>query len=183
MSGVAATLLHGETTHMAIGINRRKIPQSMIDEWEDTRLVFIDECSFASAGEICKINGNCQTFKLAPFKPAGGINLVYTGDFSQLEPPRCVPIYNNNRCPEFHDTLNAFIELDGMHRFRDDHTWGERLLLFQNGAPTFWKTFELSTRIVWFLIHMFHLTMYKWLVIRTETKTQSTVQRLKIIVI
>jgi hypothetical protein len=23
-----------------------------------------------------------------------------------------------------------------MHRFRDDHTWGERLLCFQNGAPT-----------------------------------------------
>jgi hypothetical protein len=136
MSGVAATLLHGETTHMAIGINRRKIPQSMIDECEDTQLVFIDECSFASAIKIRKIDGNCQTFKLAPLQPAGGINLVYTGDFSQRKPPGRVPIYNIDRCPEFHDTLNAFIELNGMHQFRDDHTWGERLLHFRNGVPT-----------------------------------------------
>jgi hypothetical protein len=54
MSGVAATLLHGETTHMAIGINRRKIPQSMIDKWKDTQMAIIDESSFSARATFAK---------------------------------------------------------------------------------------------------------------------------------
>jgi hypothetical protein len=61
MSGVAATLLNGETTHSALGLNKAKIDNDQIEAWEDTRLVFIDEASFASPSDHEKIYKNCQT--------------------------------------------------------------------------------------------------------------------------
>lgn len=51
----------------------------------------------------------------------GGLNIVFAGDYSQLEPVNRDPIYKDGkRCPEFHGSLNAYIELDGEWRFKDD---------------------------------------------------------------
>jgi hypothetical protein len=44
LSGVAATLIHGETTHSGMAVNHKKVPSDMIEAWADTRLVIIDEC-------------------------------------------------------------------------------------------------------------------------------------------
>ena len=46
MSGVAATLLNGETAHSALAMNRA-VQQEDQDEFQDTRLIIIDEISFA----------------------------------------------------------------------------------------------------------------------------------------
>jgi len=136
MSGVAATLLHGETTHSAIHMNKRTaITDEQIEEWLDCRLVFIDEFSFASEEDAVKIYNNLQILGQNQFKPYGGFNIVFCGDYSQLEPPGRSPIYKGERCYHFHDMINAFIELDGMHRFRDDLPWGRRLMRFRAGKP------------------------------------------------
>jgi hypothetical protein len=45
------------------------------------------------------------------------------------------PIYAVD-CPEFHNFVNCYIELEGMHRFKDDPEWGELLKRFREGRPT-----------------------------------------------
>jgi hypothetical protein len=70
------------------------------------------------------------------FKHFGGLNIVWTGDYGQLEPPGSTPIYEGERCAYFHGMINAFIELDGMHRFKDDLPWGELLMRLRAGTAT-----------------------------------------------
>ena len=76
-----------------------------------------------------------QTLSQNFYVPFGGKNIVFCGDYSQLEPPARTPIYKGDRCYHFHDMINAFIELDGMHRFKDDLVWGHRLMRFRAGVP------------------------------------------------
>ena len=136
MSGVAATLLHGETTHSALGLNR-KVKNDEIEEWEDTRLVIIDEISFASQGDFETMCKNLQKLKKRRFRLYGGLNMAFLGDYSQLVPVKQDPIYTkDNHCSEFHGALNCYIELDGKHRFKDDPEFGELNFRIREGNPT-----------------------------------------------
>lgn len=135
MSGVAATLLHGETTHSALGLNRKTLDTDQVEAWSDTRLIFVDECSFAGDSDYEAMYKNAQVLGSELYRPYGGKNMVFAGDFSQLEPPGRLPVYTGDRCFHFHDTLNAYIELDGMHRFDEDLPWGHRLFRFRSGLP------------------------------------------------
>ena len=136
MSGAAAILLHGETTHKALNMNGGEPSQEMIDQWSDTRLLFIDECSFAGPQHFQIIHDRCQTLSGRRFGEYGGMNVVFSGDYSQLSPPMITPIYDDLSCSVFHNQLNCFVELDGTHRFKDDPDWGIMLLRFRRGAPT-----------------------------------------------
>ncbi|CAB9528348.1 helicase PIF1 [Seminavis robusta] len=139
MSGVAATLLHGETWHSAAGANRSKknVADNLCDEWKDTRMVIIDKISFASETDFKKMYEYTQILKENKFSPFGGLNMVFAGDYSQLEPVGRDPIYKHgDELPEFHMQLNTYIELDGRHRFRDDPEWGNRLFKFREGEAT-----------------------------------------------
>ena len=136
MSGVAATLLHGETTHMCLGMNR-KLRQEDIEEFTDTRLVIIDEISFASVQDIETIHEKLKFLMNRSYKPFGGVNVVFAGDYSQLEPvAKPSNVYDEKECPVFTGQLNCYIELDGMHRFKNDPKWGDILLRFREGNPT-----------------------------------------------
>lgn len=65
----------------------------MIEAWSDTRLVIIDECSFASAEDVNKIEKNARDLKNDAFQCYGGMNIiVIAGDFSQLEPQCREPV-------------------------------------------------------------------------------------------
>jgi len=137
MSGVAATLINGETTHSALGLNRKTIDEEMKEQWIDARLVFIDEISFASKRDFVKMNDNLKELTgRGRFQNYGGINMIFAGDYSQLEPVGKEPIYDGKYCPEFFDFVNCFIELNGMHRFKTDMTWGRILRRFREGSPT-----------------------------------------------
>ena len=136
MSGVAATLLHGETTHGALSLNG-KVKNDDIEDWADTRLVIIDEISFASEKNFEKMCSNLQKLKKQRYKLYGGVNLALLGDYSQLVPVKQEPIYaKDNHCPEFHGALNCYIELDGKHRFRNDPEFGELNFRMREGNPT-----------------------------------------------
>lgn len=139
MSGVAATLLHGETAHMALGMNKKKpLPNWMKEDYTDTRLVIIDEISFASVEAIEKIHECLIELSKTPFRKYGAMNIVFAGDYSQLDPVRAKhKVWQRSDMPEFHKALNCFIELCGKHRFLKDPEWGERLLRFRGGIPTF----------------------------------------------
>ena len=54
MSGVAATLLMGETTHSVLGLCRKNITEDEIGIFSETRLIIIDEISFASREDFEK---------------------------------------------------------------------------------------------------------------------------------
>ena len=139
MSGVAATLLHGETLHMATWLNRdrRTVEKELADEWQDTRMLIIDEISFANEDDLVKIYQYTQILKKDKFTPFGGINMVFAGDYSQLEPVKRSPIYQTgHEIPEFHHSLNTFIELDGKHRFKEDPDYGEVMYRMRQGEST-----------------------------------------------
>jgi hypothetical protein len=137
MSGVAATLLHGETTHSVLGLCKSTKPsREECDMFKDTRLIVIDEISFASDIDIKNIFSRMR--QLGDRNGLyGGFNVVFSGDYSQLEPVqnKGTTVYNNTTLAEFHNMLNCYIELEGMHRFRDDPEWGELLKRFRNGLP------------------------------------------------
>jgi hypothetical protein len=135
MSGVAATLLLGETTHSALALNQKEIRAEQVTAWEDARLVIIDEISFASKYEIQKIHKHLGWLLEETTKKFGGINIIFSGDFRQMEPCMTLPIYSEE-FPEFHHWINSYIELRGMHRFKDDPVWGEILSRIRNGTVT-----------------------------------------------
>ena len=138
MSGVAATLLNnGETTHSVLGLNRDSIQPEETEAWVDARLLIVDECSFASEVDFKKMHEHLKSLMKDHFKLYGGLNVVFAGNFSQLEPVGRDLIYKNDKhCPEFHGSLNSYIELDGKWRFQQDSVYGEMMARFREGNPT-----------------------------------------------
>ena len=137
MSGVAATLIGGETTHSVLGLNRDTIQNEERAEWVDARLLIIDEISFASAKDFEKMNCHMAKFTGDRFHMYGGMNVVFAGDYSQLEPVGREPVYNDGQyCAEFQGALNSYIELDGKWRFHKDPAWGDIMARFREGTPT-----------------------------------------------
>ena len=134
MSGVAATLLNGETTHSVLGLNRDEIQAEESEEWQDARLLIIDECSFASRWDIDKMHDHLKSL-MQSNRLFGGLNIVFAGDFSQLEPVGRDPLYNDY-CASFQGALNCYIELDGKWRFINDPLYGEIMQRFRDGMPT-----------------------------------------------
>ena len=136
MSGVAATLLMGETTHSVFGLNREKISSEEIEKFADTWLSFIDEISFAGKQDFEKLDSNCRAFMQQKDKKYGGLDITFLGDMSQMEPVQKETMYSGVEVPEFHHFVNAFVELDGMHRFADDVEWGHINMRIRAGCPT-----------------------------------------------
>ena len=137
MSGVAATLLHGETATLAMHMAKKRIPSDEPKNWEDTRLVIVDEISFAAPADFERMHDCLKVLMQKRYQLYGGANIVFAGDYSQLEPvAKGQTVYECPLMPEFHHAVNCFIELDGKHRFRDDKAWGDRLLRFRQGKPT-----------------------------------------------
>jgi PIF1-like helicase/Helitron helicase-like domain at N-terminus len=135
MTGVAATLLGAQTTHSALYLNQKKeINAEQIQIWHSTRLVIIDEISFASKQDIVAINDKLKVLKQCSYKTYGGINVIFCGDFRQLEPVGYSkkPSYEEE-VPLFEDSINCYIELKGKWRFQDDPQWGNLLSKFQDG--------------------------------------------------
>ena len=52
LTGVAATLINGETLHSATKFYNKKVSTDHIDEWKHSQLVIVDEISFASCDDL-----------------------------------------------------------------------------------------------------------------------------------
>ena len=150
LTGVAATLLKGETVHSALLLNQKKpIQEEQTEAWEQTRLLIIDEISFASKKDLEKIDQNLKYLKQQLYKPYGGLNIVFAGDYRQLEPVGAYqqPVYKEH-CKELVDYTNCFIELDGMHCFKQDLQWGNLLMRFCNGKVTQQDIATINERVL-----------------------------------
>ena len=54
--GVAATLIKGETIHSAVHLMKTKVDVEHMKEWTGTRMIIIDEISFASSAIVLNLN-------------------------------------------------------------------------------------------------------------------------------
>jgi hypothetical protein len=148
LTGVAATLINGETTHSAAKLNCKHINTEHIEEWKNARLVIIDEISFASSGDLDKLNTTLQALKETDRKKYGNLHIIFTGDFSQLEPVSGRPLYQETNFAMWHDWVNCFIELTGQHRFKDDPSYGDIMTRLHGGYPTADDIALLNSRVL-----------------------------------
>ena len=59
MTGVAATILQGETTHSAIYLyQKRPIEAEQVELWASARLLIMDKISYASSEDFQELNEN-----------------------------------------------------------------------------------------------------------------------------
>ena len=86
MTGVTATLICGETMHGALFLNQKcEIELEQIELWADTCLLIIDEISFASKTDFQMMHKQLGKLKQEINKKFGGLNIIFSGDFWQLE--------------------------------------------------------------------------------------------------
>ena len=150
LTGVAATLLLGQTTHTALYINqRRRYTEQQVRAWENTKMVIVDEISFADKKVVRKMHEVLTEMKQNKNAKFGGVHVVFSGDFRQLEPvsKTSKPLYRDN-CTYFRDFINCYIELHGLHRFRNDMAWGRLLTRLRNGKATRADIEEINRRVV-----------------------------------
>jgi hypothetical protein len=87
MTGVAATILLGQTTHSAVYLNqRRPLEAEQVELWTPTRLLIIDEISFASKDDFVQLHKKLRQLKQCLHMPYGGLSIIFSGDMRQLEP-------------------------------------------------------------------------------------------------
>lgn len=123
MTGVAATIIGGETSHSALCLNQIKtrVDHDKVELWTNTKLVVIDEISFATNKIVKKMNEKLRLLKNKQL-PFGGIHVIFCGDLRQLEPIDGDPLYKHHETKpsEFKNHINCYIELVGQHRFAED---------------------------------------------------------------
>ena len=151
MTGVTATLICRETTHGALFLNQKhEIEPEQIELWADTRLLIIDEISFASKSDFQMMHKQLGKHKQEINLKFGGVNIIFSGDFWQLDPVGRgkFPKYKDNNCPYFIDWVNCYIELDGMNRFKKDMSQGKLFMRIQNRELTKQDVEFINTKVV-----------------------------------
>ena len=120
LTGAAATEIKGQTTHKECLLgSKTKITDQNIREWLNTRLLVVDEISFAGYTDfLMKLSKSLQTLTECNDHLYGRVPIVFIGDFLQLE-----PVASNDCIYKVEDSyfwelaLNLMIELDGQWRF------------------------------------------------------------------
>ena len=126
MTGVAATIISGETAHSALHLFHKSISPDKIELWTNTKILIIDEKSFASNETIAKVSTNLD--KLKRHRGGfGGIHIIFCGNLRQLQPVGGLALYKmcHKKPSLFRIHANCYIELNGMHRFHQDPVWGK----------------------------------------------------------
>lgn len=135
LTGSAAANIRGDTIHRVAHLRGKQSDPSEEDEedWKNTRLLIIDEISFAAYEEVLvKLSTFLQKVTNTRDMLYGKMNVVFIGDFAQLEaitkdklPDRIDGLY-------WERELNLMIELQGRHRFRDCTAMGDALATFRD---------------------------------------------------
>jgi PIF1-like helicase len=112
-------------------------------------MLIIDEVSFAHKADIEKIDKHLRILKQQDKLDYGGINIIFCGDFCQLEPVgnNKKPIYEEN-VHQFKDKINCYIELDGTWRFKNDPAWGQLLSRIRDGTVSLEDIALINSKIV-----------------------------------
>jgi len=156
LTGVAATDVLGETIHSAAHLMKKleNTTRDDIEKWKGrTKLLIIDEISFMGISDLKKLDSRLVKLMGNEYGHLfGGCNIVFCGDFSQLEPvskkdePIYVETFESRRL--WHNAINCFISLQGRWRFKDDPEWGDILMRLRDGNPTESDLNEINKRAV-----------------------------------
>ena len=117
-AGSAASLFGGVTISKAAFLNQRK--QLSVDdrnEWQDVRIVVIDEVSFMSDTILKTLDRKLQEIKDWT-KPFGGFTITFARDFRQLEPVGANDtelLFSSLSSQHWENCINAVIILDNEH--------------------------------------------------------------------
>lgn len=149
LTGVAATLLLGDTTYRSCFLNQaRALEAEQFEAFADTIFVVVDEISFAGKEVVRKLHEKLRDLKGCDAL-FGGLHVIFAGDMRQLEPVGhgIKPLYEEHST-EFDSGVNRYIELNGRHRFRQDPEWGGILSRFREGTVTVDDIRRVNTRVV-----------------------------------
>ncbi len=147
LSGVAAVSIGGETTHSVAYING-KVPDDDIS-WANARLLIIDEVSFMSTREVEILDERLRTLLRRYNSLYGGLNILFCGGFRQLEPVSGNPLYSPKHCDKkWINSINSYIELFGLWRFKDDPDWGHILSRIRNDLLTMHDIDEINKCVI-----------------------------------
>lgn len=174
MSGVAATIINGETIHRAVHLRYKlhNITEAMIDAFEEVRMLIIDEISFADTEDIRKLHKVLMKLKQNYGEEYGGMDIIFMGDFLQIPSVGGTKLYQDDLCIEWHQWINCFIELKGMWRFKDDPEYGKAMMRLREGHQTP-DDFELiNSRCL-----QSKCTFFPWLIFFNIFSTKPSFQR------
>jgi hypothetical protein len=150
-TGSSAALFGGMTIHSAAHLNKSKILEAYREEWKDVRILIIDEISFFKVSEMQKLDKKLKKLTGVNNLPYGGVSIVFSGDFHQLQPIcksddilySCSP-----GATAWENTINCAIFLENSHRFKDDPVYGEIMGRMRNGEDTTEDRELINTRVL-----------------------------------
>jgi energy-coupling factor transporter ATP-binding protein EcfA2 len=149
LTGAAATEIGAETLHAAAHLWKdSKITVAKIDLWRDTRLLIIDEISFIGYKDLGFLDDRLRRLTECSRQAFGSVPIVFSGDFSQLEPVSAVPLYRLVGAPLWNNEVNMFLEMKGTHRFKHDENWGALLSRMRDGGLTDSDMADINARVV-----------------------------------
>ena len=147
-TGSAASLIGGTTISKTAFLNKQKhLSDDDIKQWEDVRILVIDEVSFMSDSILQTLSKKLTTLGKRT-KPFGGYSIIFAGDFRQLEPvcaKECDLMFSYSSSQEWHKNINAVIILDNHHRFKHDPEYGQMLKRMWEGDLTKQDRLRLNT--------------------------------------
>jgi hypothetical protein len=156
LTGTAATEIKGCTVHSACHINA-KIDNIGLDksrQWDDVRLLIVDEISFGGRNRFLpKLSSRLQKLSQTDNDDSGNciygkVNIVFMGDFLQLEPIGDLSIYSGQATRLWDFAINTLVELNGKHRFRQCRQMGDALAELRETGMTERLRDLFNTRVV-----------------------------------
>ena len=150
-TGSAASLFGGVTISKAAFLNQRK--QLSVDdrnEWQDVRIVVIDEVSFMSDTIFKTLDTKLKEIKNRT-QPFGGLSIIFAGDFRQLEPIGVNDtelLFSSLSSKHWENCINAVIILDNEHRFKEDPEYGQMLKRMWSGDLTKEDRMRINSRVL-----------------------------------
>ena len=150
-TGSAASLFGGVTISKAAFLNQRK--QLSVDdrnEWQDVRILVIDEVSFMSDTIFKTLDIKLKEIKNRS-QPFGGFTIIFAGDFRQLEPigvNETQLLFSSLSSQHWENCINAVIILDNEHRFKEDPEYGQMLKRMWSGDLTKDDRKRINSRVL-----------------------------------
>lgn len=104
-TGSAAALIGGSTYHSFLGINIHSTKSAKnnstmsiecLQRLKYIRYIILDEVSMVSLQNLCAISHQLQIAKKCNILPFGGVNMIFAGDFGQLEPVKGSSLFSTS---------------------------------------------------------------------------------------
>lgn len=145
-----AVCLGGDTIWKAAQLRRINHDKSDIMYWQGVQILVIDEISFMRSQDMKLLDEKLRTIK-DKTRPFGGLSILFSGDFRQLEPPgaKCHELlFSKQASTQWENKLNTIVILENMHQFKEDVTYGRLLRRMWKHGLTSQDRHWLNRRVI-----------------------------------